>query len=174
MTEQKIDLKQFMDPSFHKLELFRETAPGSFKHCKNVSGFCEAIALELGLDVDMISVAALYHDIGKMIFPKAFSENQDDKNIHDEFDPIVSYNLITRHVGDSVVCLLNLDGMPIEILKIVSQHHGNMVLSSIFSKSKSTSDENFRYRTKPPQSLESAILMISDQIESISRSFSNK
>ena len=167
------ELKKFLDASYHKLELFRETAPGSFKHCKNVAGLVEAIALELKLDVDMLSVSALYHDIGKCNAPMVFSENQDEDNIHDNIEPSISYQLITRHVGDSILCLLNLEDMPRQVLEIISQHHGNTVLSAIFKKSKSKSDEKFRYRNKTPQTLEASILMIADQVEAKAKSFFN-
>jgi len=162
-------LKGFLDPKCPHLIRFRDIAPGSYRHCENVAVFCESIAIELELDVDLIRVAAKYHDIGKINCPEAFSENQNGSNMHDELDPIVSYQYITRHVGDSITYLLQMENMPTNVMEIVSQHHGNTVLRFFYKKSKNKVDDLYRYKCCVPQSIEAAILMICDSVEATSR-----
>jgi len=155
------------------LESFREKAPGTFKHCQNVVSICESIAIELSLDVDMMRCVSLYHDIGKIYFPEFFSENQDGKNPHDNLDPFMSYHIITRHVGDSVLLLLQIEDIPRIVIEIISQHHGNTVLRYFYEKSGSTIDAKWRYKGKSPDTTEAAILMIVDSVEATARSLFN-
>lgn len=165
--------KTLLDTSFPLIDKFKEVAPGTFKHCQSVSLICESIAIELGMNVDLLKCAGLYHDIGKMNNPKYFSENQDKTNIHDELDPTVSYQLITRHVGDSINKILQVDGMPVEVLKIISQHHGDTVMHVFFKKSKSKNEDEYRYKCEKPQSPEASILMIVDSCEAMVRAVMN-
>ena len=166
--------KKFFDPSFSLLEKFREIAPGSYKHCQNVSNICESVAAELGLNTDLLKCAALYHDIGKMNNPKYFSENQGDtKNPHDDILPEVSYLIVSKHVGDSVLLLLEIEDMPRQVIEIVSQHHGNTVLQAFFNKSKDDVEDHFRYRCSKPKTTEAAVLMIIDSVEATAKALFN-
>jgi len=167
------NLKYLLDPKLPLLEKFREKSPGTFQHCKNVAGFCESVALEIGLDIDLLNIAGMYHDVGKMNYPEAFSENQDGKNIHDNIEPSISFQLITRHVGDSVLILLQIPEMPREILDIVAQHHGNTVLRYFYNKSNSDLDDIYRYKCPQPKTIEAAVLMICDSVEATAKSLSN-
>jgi len=173
--ETKIDIdKKFFDVSFPLLDKFREMAPGSFKHCQNVANICEAVANELDLDINVLKVAALYHDIGKMNNPLYFSENQpENENIHDTLEPFVSYHMITRHVGDSVLHLLQTPGIPMEVIEVVSQHHGTTLLQVFHAKAKSEPEDKYRYKCSTPTSGEAAILMIVDGVEAMARSLYN-
>jgi putative nucleotidyltransferase with HDIG domain len=169
--EEPFNIKDLLDAKFPLLERFREAAPGSFRHSQNVSQLCESVAIELGLDTDLMKCAGLYHDIGKLNAPEIFSENQGDKNIHDDLDPSTSYHLITRHVGDTVTRLLEIPEFEDKMLlmQIVSQHHGNTVLRFFFAKAKSKVEDHFRYKNPAPQTIEAAVLMICDSVEATSR-----
>lgn len=167
----KID-KKFFDPTFPLMDKFREVAPGSYKHCQNVSNICEAVAAELGLNIDLIKCAALYHDIGKMNNPYFFSENQSNgTNIHDELEPFISYQIITRHVGDSILHLLQLKDMPLKVIEIISQHHGDTILKVFHSKVENEPEDKFRYKCDKPETTESLILMIVDSVEATAKAF---
>jgi len=168
-----METKDLLDIKTPLLEKFREIAPGTFRHSQNVSLLCEVIAVELNLDIDLLKVGGLYHDIGKMNAPEMFSENQTgDTNIHDNLEPAISYQIITRHVGDSVVKILQLDEFPdkIKLMDIISQHHGNTILQFFYKKSKSKVDDTYRYKAPVPQSIEAAVLMICDSVEATARS----
>jgi len=164
--------KKFFDAAFPLLDKFRELAPGTYKHCQNVSNICETIGVDLGLHSDVLKCAALYHDVGKMNNPLFFSENQGGKeNVHDKLDPYLSYHTITRHVGDSVLHLLQLN-MPHEVIEVVSQHHGTTVLKAFYSKAQNEPEDKFRYKSSKPISTEAAVLMIVDSVEATAKSMS--
>ncbi len=165
------DLKQYLDSKYPLLATFKNVAPGTFKHSQNVANLCEAVAEELKLDTTLMKVCATYHDIGKMWYPKYFSENQEDEhNPHDDLDPQISFQLISKHVADSCAILINETDMPREVIEIISQHHGNTVLNGIFIKSNSKNRDMFRYKTSVPDNEYSSILMICDSIEATARS----
>lgn len=173
MEDIKID-KKFFDTSYPLLDKFRELAPGSFKHCQNVANICESIAIELELNADILKISGLYHDIGKLNNPLHFSENQlEDENIHDTLEPFVSYHMITRHVGDSVIYLLQAKGLPHDVVEIISQHHGTTILQAFFSKTENEPEDKYRYKCSKPSSTEAAILMIVDSVEATARSLFN-
>lgn len=161
--------KKYFDPSFSLLEKYREIAPGSYKHSQNVASICESIAIELDLDVELMRCCGVYHDIGKMNYPLNFSENQSSKtNIHDDIEPNISYHLITRHVSDGVLILLQND-FPLEVIKIISEHHGDTILRQFYKKDEESLEDLFRYKGKKPTSIESIVLMIVDSVEATSR-----
>lgn len=164
------------------LEKFKKTAPGSYKHCDAVTELCNSICDELPeVNRDNLILAAKFHDIGKIFNPLYFTENQiDNKNIHDVLDPDISFQLISRHVSDSIAILIEYDEFPRECLKIISQHHGDSCIKSLVNKlkgkNKDKCKDEFRYNFNKPQSIEASILMICDVIEAATRSMfsSNK
>lgn len=165
-----------LDPQFPLLKEFAEAARGTFNHTQNLVLMCENIGATIDLPrkrMENLKLAAMYHDIGKMLNPEAFSENQKSGNLHDKLEPWLSYQLITRHVSDSVVILLN-HGFPLDVIKVVSEHHGDSVVKAFYSKAKELDPEveeyAYRYRTGRPTSIESLILMLCDVVESTSRS----
>jgi len=168
------NIKVLTDPKYPLIEKFKDIAPGTFKHCQNVANLCEIVSIELTLDVDLLRVSALYHDIGKINNPLYFSENQTDTNPHDNIDPLMSHQIITRHVGDSLTTLISIPEIPRQVLEIISQHHGNTVLQSIYNKVDGKEADLFRYKCKPPESPEALILMICDSIEASARAVYNE
>lgn len=173
--EEKKDKKETspLDPSYPLLREFREKAPGTYKHTQSLMAMVENVCASIDLDDDLLRMAVMYHDIGKMWSPNHFTENQSERSIHDELDPIISYHLLTRHVSDSVTIMV-ANNFPIVAIHIASQHHGTTILRAIYDKEKAKNDqiseELFRYHTSKPDCLESLILMLCDQIESTSRS----
>jgi len=169
------DLKKYLEPNYPLLLAFKNIAPGSYRHSLNVANLCEGVAEELGLDQTLIKVCGMYHDIGKMWYPKYFSENQEGEgNPHDDLDPLISFQLISKHVSDGCAILINETDMPNEIIKIISQHHGNTILNGVFIKSDSKNPDIYRYKTKIPDNEYSSILMIVDSVEATSRSIAEK
>jgi len=169
--KEKDKLNHLLDSSYPLLQKFREACPGSFKHSQALSGMVEGIALELDLDVTFMKICSLYHDIGKMFSPKYFTENQlEDEDPHEKLDPKMSYQIISRHVSDTALILLNDKNFPRELIEIVTQHHGTSVVRYFFDKSGSDVEDNFRYKGQKPKKVEAMILMICDCIEARSRS----
>lgn len=178
MTNQKQNVEVTIDPiildsKYPLLQGFREACPGTHKHSQSLAAMVESVGLELDLDVDFMKAGAYYHDIGKMFNPKCFTENQlEDEDFHKGMKTQISYELITRHVSDSVIILLNDDNFPRELVEMISQHHGTSVLKYFYNKSKSGDVDKYRYKTTKPNSVESMVLMICDVVEAMSRSLS--
>jgi len=165
--------KSLCDPSHALLEKFKVVAPASFKHCLNVSNLCDSVANELPeflVDRDRLRCSAVYHDIGKIFNPKYFFENLtgDEENPHDKLDPYISYQLISRHVSDGVAILMECE-FPVEIIRNILHHHGNSVVHYFFCKSKDVEEDVYRYKFASPPTVESAILMICDIVESTAK-----
>ena len=161
--------KKYLEPSFFLLEKYREIAPGSYKHSQNVANICESIAIDLELDVDLMRCCGIFHDIGKINYPLNFSENQSSKiNIHDNMAPNISYHLISRHISDGVLILLQND-FPLDVIKIISEHHGDTILKQFHKKDEESPEDLFRYKSRKPSSIEAIVLMIADSVEATSR-----
>jgi putative nucleotidyltransferase with HDIG domain len=167
---EKYDLKNLLDAKHPFLERFRDKAPGTYKHSQNVASLCESVALELDLSPDVMKVLGTYHDVGKMYHPDYFYENQSDNNPHDKLDPMISFHLLSRHISDGALILVQMEDFPNELIEPIVQHHGNSIIKSLANKSK-LDEEMFRYKnTCPPKTLESAVLMICDSVEATIRS----
>lgn len=160
-----MDKPKLLDPHHPLMERFKSLAPASAKHCSNVAQMCEAVANELTkLDKDLLYTAAMFHDVGKLMCPHYYSENQGTENPHDELPPRISYELISAHVGQSAA-LMSQHKFPNEIIDIVLQHHGNSIIKAFAIKAKTENDENYRYKWDAPTSTEAAVLMIADVCE---------
>jgi len=173
-SELKREEVDVLDANYPLLKEFREIAPGTFKHAQSLASMVENVCSSIDLDSDVLKMAAMYHDIGKTWAPALFAENQmDSENTHDKLSPEISYQLITRHVSDSVAILF-ANAFPLEVIRIVSQHHGKTTLQSFFEKARKenpkVSEDLFRYHTQRPDCIESMILMFCDQIEATARS----
>lgn len=172
------NIMKYIDGSSSMMERFKDVAPGTYRHCINVGQLCESVAKELQLDVEVMQVAGTLHDIGKCNNPLWFSENQEpDKNPHDDVDPKVSFEIISRHVGDSVLKLVQM-GVPTNIIHIISEHHGDSIIGSIYGKAKTkyngeTIEDHYRYKSGKPSTVESCVLMLCDVAEATCRSLHN-
>ena len=171
--EHKEGLQLLLDSKYPLLRELREKCPGTYKHSQSLAAMIESVSLELDLDVDFMKIASTYHDVGKMFNPKFFTENQlEGEDLHKGLQTKMSYEIITRHVSDSAVILLNDPNFPREIIEIISQHHGTTVLQYFYTKSKSKEEDKFRYKTTKPSSVEAMVLIVCDCIEATSRSLS--
>lgn len=108
-----------LDMNYPLLVAFKEAAPGTFAHCKTVAEVLEKIGNALGLNSRKLKIIGFYHDIGKMITPILYSENQPaDYNPHDNLEPWISFALVAGHVAHTVQILLsdpNIDNELVEI-----------------------------------------------------------
>jgi putative nucleotidyltransferase with HDIG domain len=130
----------------------------------------------VGANPLLARVGAYYHDIGKMLRPYFFAENQTDgENPHDRLDPETSAQIITSHVKDGLQ-LAKKYGLPKEIQDFIPQHHGTSVSSYFYHQareqgegSEEADEKRFRYPGPRPHSREAAILMLADEAEAASR-----
>jgi len=158
-------------------------APGTYNHSMLVSHLAESSANAIGADALLVKVAALYHDLGKMKRPEYFYENQlNTENIHNKLNPSMSRNIISNHIKDGVEIAAK-NNIPKKVIDIISQHHGNSVITYFYKKQKDMETErllssnpdaimegHFRYPAKKPQTKEAAILMLADVSEAAVRS----
>lgn len=156
------------------------SAPGTYNHSILVGHLAESAAKSIGADSLLVKVAALYHDLGKMKRPEYFYENQKDiENIHDRLNPSMSRHIISNHIKDGLE-MAEKNKIPRKVLNIISQHHGNSIITYFYEKQKDREavtngssnglKEHFRYPAKKPQSKEAAILMLADSTEAAVRS----
>jgi len=180
MTEEEIKtnglsepiLVDVLDSNYPLMILMREKAPGTLMHSKNISLMLETIGADLKLDVLKLRIAGHYHDIGKTVNPKYFTENQndDDGNPHDGWDPLLSTKIITSHVGDTTQILINDPNIPRDVIQWCSQHHGTSLMRAFAVKSKSVNKDQFRYKCSRPKTVEAMLLMLCDHLEARCRS----
>lgn len=147
-------------------------APGTYSHSLMVANLAEQACQDIGANALLARVGAYYHDIGKMENPDYFVENQTDHNRHDEIAPRLSATIIRSHVKLGVEKAYSL-GFPKDVIDIISEHHGNSVISWFYNKAAETetdvSTEDFTYPGNPPHTKESAVVMLADVTEAAVR-----
>ena len=150
-------------------------APGTYSHSVMVANLAEAAAREVGSDPMLARVTAYYHDVGKMLRPQFFVENQPEgSNMHKDISPNLSTIIITSHVRDGVEMLENYH-VPPDLIEIIEQHHGTSVVKYFYEKAVDDADgqpvdENrFRYHLSKPHRRTAGILMLADSVEAGAR-----
>lgn len=165
-----MDLSDLNTPVMRRMLL---TASGTYNHSMLVGTLAESACKAIGANALLARVGAYYHDLGKMDQPEYFVENQTDgENKHDDINPSLSASVIKSHVKRGVEKAHQLR-LPQQIIDIIAEHHGNSVLQFFYAKAKekdsSVSPEDFAYPGNPPTSVESAVVMIADTVESACR-----
>ena len=175
-------LLELANPSSRLLRRLLLETPGTYHHSVMVGNLAERAAETIGADPLLARVAAYYHDIGKMKNPLAFIENQAGAhNIHDDLSAEVSARIISGHIRDGID-LGYENGLPVQIIGFIPQHHGTSVMSYFYGKALAEVGGNdelvpqdvFRYPGPKPQSREAAILMLADGVEASVRSLDDK
>ena len=150
-------------------------APGTYHHSIIVANLAEAAAGRIGANPYLARAGAYYHDVGKLKRPTYFKENQTGDNPHDKTDPYVSAAILTSHTRDGFL-LGQKERMPVEVLDIILQHHGDTPVMYFYHKALQMSNgspvdmKEFRYDGPRPQTKEAAIVMLADTIEAAVRS----
>ncbi|MDR2951659.1 MAG: HDIG domain-containing protein, partial [Treponema sp.] len=147
-------------------------APGTYSHSIMVANLAEQACQDIGANALLARVGAYYHDIGKMDNSDYFVENQNGHNRHDDITPRLSATIIRSHVKLGVEKAHSL-GLPKDVIAIISEHHGNSVISWFYNKAtereEEVNTEDFSYPGKPPRSRESAVVMLADVTEAAVR-----
>lgn len=174
-----LSLLELGDASHPLLRQLAQRAPGTYNHSINVAAIAEAASDSIGAHGLLTRVGAYFHDIGKMFKPNYFIENQEQGgNCHDTLQPAMSTLVIIAHVKDGVN-LGRQHRLPRRIIDFIEQHHGTTLVEYFYreAEKRSQADPNkeevsetsFRYPGPKPQSLEAAVLMLADSVESASR-----
>ncbi|MBP3655236.1 MAG: HDIG domain-containing protein [Clostridia bacterium] len=168
-------LIELSNPNQPLLRRLMIETPGTYHHSMIVANLAEAAAEAIGADALLVRVGAYYHDIGKLVRPMYFKENQIGENPHDKTDPRVSTAILTEHTRDGVE-LARKHHLPEPLVDMIRQHHGNTPVMYFYAKTvKLLGEENvdirdFRYDGPKPQTSEAAILLLADTVEAAVRS----
>jgi hypothetical protein len=173
-----LELSNLNAPMLRRLSV---EAPGTYHHSLMVASLAESAAEAIGANPLLTRVASYYHDLGKMLKPEYFVENQSyGSNKHEDLSPSMSCLIISSHVKDGLQLAKEI-GLPQRISDMIPQHHGTRVMTYFYQKAKDSIEEerreiieaDFRYPGPRPQSKEAAIIMMADSVEAASRTLSD-
>lgn len=172
-------LMEYMDPENELVQKLAMEVPGTYQHCLVLANLAEACAQAIGANGLLCRVATLYHDIGKILNPQFYTENQQGTtvNLHQLLTPLESAQLIISHVTDGED-LAHKYRLPQPFIDIILQHHGTTLVYYFYrkqlelkgGKAEEVDPNQFRYPGPKPQTREAAIIMICDSVEATSRS----
>ena len=154
-----------------------EIAPGTFQHSLQMSNLAAEAANRIGAKSQLVRTGALYHDIGKLMNPAFFTENQSGVNPHKSLSYEQSAQVIINHVTDGLK-LADKHNLPKVIKEFINTHHGQGLTKYFYISYKNehpneeVDAEKFRYPGVNPFTKEQAILMMADSVEAASRSLS--
>lgn len=171
-----VSLVELSDINRPLLRQLSEIAPGTFQHSMQMSILAAEAATRIGADAQLIRTGALYHDIGKMLNPSYFTENQGDAgNPHSALSYKESAATIIKHVTDGYT-IAQRHGLPKSVSDMILTHHGKGKVKYFYRLyCKEHPDEQvdpapFTYPGPNPFTKEQGILMLADGVEAASRS----
>jgi len=151
-------------------------APGTYQHSLAVGNLAEAGADAVGANALLLRVCAYYHDVGKLVKPSYFVENQRGINPHDALSPSMSALVIMSHVKEGLE-LARRANLPLPIRQSIATHHGTKLIRYFYEKARQTSDpgmgevreSDYRYPGPRPHTKELGILLLADAVEAAAR-----
>ncbi|MFL2825456.1 MAG: HD family phosphohydrolase, partial [Coraliomargaritaceae bacterium] len=182
-----LELTDFNHPILRKMQL---EAPGTYHHSLMVANLSENAAAIIGSNPLLCRVCCLFHDIGKLVKPEYFSENQRGFNPHEEKNPSMSALVIKAHVKEGVE-IAKQEKLPKIIIDVIKQHHGTSLIKYFYHQAQkqlnaealnnsnqaqegqgkqSIHQSTYRYDGPKPRFKESAIIFFADAVEAASRS----
>lgn len=170
-----VTLIELSDTNKDLLRRLSEVAPGTFQHSITVGNLAAEIANKIGAKSLMVRTGALYHDIGKMVNPVFFTENQAGVNPHDNMSYTESAQIVISHVTEGLK-LAEKYNLPTVIKDFILTHHGTGMTKFFYiSYCNEHPDEEvdkslFTYPGPNPFTREQALLMMADTVEAASRS----
>ena len=171
-----LSLMELSNTNSPLLRQLASTAPGTFQHSIQVANLCEEVLFEIGGDTLLARTGALYHDIGKVMNPMYFTENQHGAySPHNDLSNIESAEIIISHVTDGIE-MAHKAHVPERIIDFIRTHHGTRRTDYFYiNEQKAHPDEEidptpFTYHGPAPFSRETAVLMMADSIEAASHS----
>lgn len=179
-----ISLLEMSDISHPLLQELVRRAPGTYNHSISVATIAETAAEAIGANGLLVRVGAYFHDIGKMLKPEYFIENMTEgmTSRHDDLAPAMSTLIIIGHVKDGVDLALE-HHLPQPMIDFIEQHHGTTLVQYFYHEAKKQAEadsdhrtdaeeSSFRYPGPKPQTKEAGVMMLSDAVESASRTLS--
>jgi putative nucleotidyltransferase with HDIG domain len=182
-----LELTDFNHPLLRRMQM---EAPGTYHHSLMVANLSENAAAAIGASPLLCRACCFYHDIGKLVKPEYFVENQKGGiNPHAQKTPSMSALVIKAHVKEGVE-LARKYQLPRVIMDVIRQHHGTGLIqyfshqaqqqnkqtdlplgdSSTKHDSPKVDESTYRYDGPRPAFKESAIIFFADSVEAASRS----
>jgi len=170
-----IRMLELSNPNQAVLKRMLLEAPGTYYHSMVVGNMAEIAANAVGANGLLARIGALYHDVGKLMRPYMFKENQnDDVNPHDDIPPETSAKIITSHVKDGLHIAKKYKVSELAY-DFILEHHGTTTASFFYHKAvesygfENVNIEDYKYSGRIPSSPESAIVMMADTCEAAVR-----
>ncbi len=127
-----ISLLELGDNTHPLLQELVRRAPGTHNHSITVGAIAESAAERIGADALLVRIGAYFHDIGKMLKPHYFVENQvGPTSRHAKLAPAMSTLIIIGHVKDGVD-LGRQHHLPEPIIDLIEQHHGTTLVEFFY------------------------------------------
>ena len=186
-----IRLLELTDTNHELLRRMQMEAPGTYHHSLMVANLSENAAVKLGANPLKCRACSLFHDIGKLVKPEYFIENQTAGfNPHDAKSPSMSALIIKAHIPEGVEIAKQYK-LPQLIIDVIRQHHGTGLIHYFYHEAQKkrengnadsehaangnghedeVDESTYRYPGPRPQFKESAIIFFADAIEAASRS----
>ncbi|MCQ2148692.1 MAG: HDIG domain-containing protein, partial [Bacteroidales bacterium] len=177
-------LEELSDTNASLIRELETKSPGTFQHSVRVMNMAETVARSIDANVLLVRAGALYHDIGKMLNPECFVENEsllhkeEQEKYHYSISPEQSAQDIIRHPADGLE-LAKKYGLPEIIQEFIVSHHGTTTVGYFYSKylnagGDPNDSDAFRYPGVTPKTKEQVILMLCDSIEAASRTLKDR
>ncbi len=171
-----VTLVELSDINSPLLQQLSEEAPGTFQHAMQVSNLAAAAAHHVGANAQLVRTGALYHDIGKLVNPSFFTENQSGADSpHKNLGLKESARIIISHVEDGLK-MAEKQGLPMQIQEFIATHHGHGKAKYFYNTycnqhpDEKVDESFFTYPGHNPQTKETGIMMMADAVEAASRS----
>ncbi len=158
------------------LQQFSEKVPGTFQHSLQVSNLATEAAKKINANVLLVRTGALYHDIGKMVNPYYFTENQSNG-----ISPLMDMDfedaakVVINHVEEGIK-IAEKHNLPQQVIDFIRTHHGRNKVQYFYNSfrnkypDKEIVEENFSYKGPLPLTKETAVLMMVDAVEAATKS----
>lgn len=169
-----MELSNFDHPLLKEMMI---RAPGTYHHSMVTGTLVKSASEAIGGRAVLATVAAYYHDVGKMSKHNYFIENQEGgKNPHDKLAPSMSALILTSHVKEGVE-LAREYKLGKELSDVIEQHHGTTLIRYFYKKAQDAArpgveevrEEEYRYPGPKPQTREAAVVMLADAVEAAAR-----
>jgi putative nucleotidyltransferase with HDIG domain len=175
-----ISLLELADFHHPLLELLIQDAPGTYHHSLIVGNLSESAAKAIGANSLLTRVGAYYHDVGKLLKPQYFSENQDKNGSrHEGLSAAMSKLVIMNHVKEGAELARRYRLNPV-LIDFIEQHHGKSLVYYFYRRAlespeedQEVKEEGFRYPGPKPDSKETAIVLLADSVEAAARAANN-
>ncbi|MGA9349307.1 MAG: HDIG domain-containing metalloprotein [Anaerolineae bacterium] len=169
-----LQLMELARPTHPLLRELLLKAPGTYHHSILVSNLAEEAAGRIGADPLLVRVGAYYHDVGKIVRPYFFVDNQvEGVNVHERLDPRTSAQIVISHVKDGLD-LAKKYRLPSKVRDFIPQHQGTSLATYFYQQARESeadevNEEDFRYPGPKPQTKETAIVLLADSCEAVVR-----